>query len=198
MNSIGPKTKTLTRQRAPLSSSMRTTARAFYWTHLWLGVLATLLTLVLSVTGIALNHKRGLGLMPDPSRPGALPLAEALPLATLEQRAREALTPDAAGSTSAGEVPDVPDVPIDRMDVRPGHGLVKVRFDDADVTEVTLALADGRVLHVGPRKDVFMEKLHSGELFGDGWVLLSDGAGLALVALALSGLWLWLFPKFRA
>lgn len=171
-----------------MSPALRTTARAFYWTHLWLGVVATLLTLVIAVTGIALNHKRGLGLMPDPDRPGAVELGEALSLDAFEARAREAL--QASGADAS--------VPVDRMDVRPGHGLIKVRFDDRDVTEVTLALADGAVIHVGPRADVFMEKLHSGEIFGAGWILLSDGAAIALILLGVSGLWLWLFPKFRS
>ena len=190
MNSTKNTTDARASRRTPLSPAARATAKAFYWTHLWVGAVVTLLTLLLAVTGIALNHKRGLGLMPDPDRPGALALAEALPLATLEDRARQAL----AGQ----EVAAAGSVPVDRMDVRPGHGLIKVRFDDPDVSEVTLALADGRVLHVGRRRDVFMEKLHSGEIFGDGWVLLSDGAAVALILLVASGLWLWLFPRFRA
>jgi hypothetical protein len=51
------------------------------------------------------------------------------------------------------------------------------------------------VLHVGPRGDVFFERLHSGEVLGDGWVLLSDAAAVALVALLITGYWLWLAPK---
>lgn len=192
-----------TARRHPLSPWLRTTARGFYWAHLWFGVLATFLTLVLAVTGIALNHKRGLGLMPDPARPGPVALRDAHTLADFERLARIALARELAAGVDAGSSPpeyvvaSAQAVEIDRMDVRPGHGLVKVRFDDVDVTEVTLALADGAVLHVGARGDVFMEKLHSGEIFGDGWILLSDGAAVALLVLTLSGLWLWLFPRFR-
>ena len=138
----------------------------------------------IAVTGVALNHKRALGLMPDVDGPGG-ELAQALSLVELERAAREALPSAAEGS------------PVDRMDVRPDDGLVKVRFDDPAVTEVTLALSDGEVLHVGPRQDVFFEKLHSGEIFGDGWILLSDGAAVGLVLLLLTGLWLWLLPRFR-
>ena len=43
---------------------------------------------------------------------------------------------------------------IDRMDARPRNGYVKVRLRDAASTEVTVDLASGRVLHVGPRGDV--------------------------------------------
>lgn len=192
----------ITARRQPLSPGLRTTARGFYWAHLWVGVLATLLTVVLAVTGIALNHKRGLGLMPDPARPGPVALRDAHSLADFERLARVALAAGLQGTDAADARADaapapLPEIAIDRMDVRPSHGLVKVRFDDSDVTEVTLALADGAVLHVGARGDVFMEKLHSGEVFGDGWILLSDGAAVALLVLTLSGLWLWLFPRFR-
>jgi uncharacterized iron-regulated membrane protein len=56
----------------------------------------------------------------------------------------------------------------------------------------------GEVLHVGERNDVFLEKLHSGEIFGDRWVLLSDAAAIFLVVLLVSGYWLWLYPRGRA
>jgi hypothetical protein len=152
--------------------------------HLWGGVITALAVTVIAVTGVALNHKRALGLMPDVAGPGG-GLANALSLSQLEQAARGALPEGSEASL------------VDRMDVRPDDGLVKVRFDDREVTEVSLSLVDGEVLHVGPRQDVFMEKLHSGELFGDGWTLLSDGAAIGLILLLLTGLWLWLLPRFR-
>jgi hypothetical protein len=42
-----------------------------------------------------------------------------------------------------------------------------------------------------------VEKLHSGEIFGDGWTLLSYIAAVALAVLVISGLWLWLYPRAR-
>jgi hypothetical protein len=83
------------------------------------------------------------------------------------------------------------------MDVRPRSGIVKVRFRDDAVTEVTVDIGDGRILHVGERNDVFLEKLHSGEIFGDGWVLLSDFGAVALIVMVVTGYWLWLFPRSR-
>lgn len=179
-----PSSSSSRRRRKPLSPRLRRFTRLSYHLHLWGGVVTALVVTVIAATGIALNHKRALGLMPDVDGPGG-GLAAALSLADLEDAARAALP---AGTLES---------PVDRMDVRPDDGLVKVRFDDPAVTEVTLALADGAVLHVGPRQDVFMEKLHSGELFGDTWILLSDGAAIGLVILLLTGLWLWLLPSFR-
>ncbi len=162
---------------------MRWWTRASFHVHLWGGVLTAVVVTAVSLTGIALNHKRTLGLMPDVDGPGG-ELADALALAELADRAREA---------SAA----LDGIEIDRMDVRPDDGLVKVRFADTEVTEVTVALADGAILHIGPRQDVFMEKLHSGEIFGDAWILLSDGAAVGLLVLLGTGLWLWLMPRFR-
>ena len=159
--------------------------RAMFYAHLWLGVLFTVVLLGLSVTGILLNHKRGLGLMPQVENPAPQALGASLPLADLADRARAAARLDEATA------------PIDRMDVRPGDGYVKVRFDDPAWTEVTVDLATGTALHVGERGDVFMEQLHSGELFGKRWVYLSDAAAVALTVLLVSGYWLWLAPRWR-
>ena len=164
----------------------RTFSRWTFYLHLWLGILATGVILLVSVTGILLNHKRPLGLMPDVAHTPSGPFEESLSLAELARHAEAAVGPSVA---AAG---------IDRMDVRPGDGLVKVRFNDRSVQEVDLDLNTGRVLHVGERNDVFLEKLHSGEIFGDGWVLLSDASAVMLVLLLLSGYWLWLFPRARS
>ena len=182
----------------PAARRHRLTRTAFH-VHLWLGVIFTVALVAISVTGILLNHKRGLGLMPEVDHEPTRPIAAALPLARLA-----AIGIAAADSANAGPgapraaVGDAPDVArIDRMDVRPRDGFVKVRLRDDASTEVTIDVADGRVLHVGRRGDVFLERLHSGEAFGDGWVLLSDVAALGLVATLITGYWLWLAPKVR-
>jgi len=170
--------------REPLSQRTRTTARWMFHGHLWLGIATTVVVLILSITGILLNHKRPLGLMPDVPNTASGAFEDALPMAELARLAAVA-APEAG---AAG---------IDRMDVRPGDGLIKVRFDDAVVTEVTLDINSGAVLHVGERNDVFLEKLHSGEIFGDNGILLSDIAAIALILLVATGYWLWLFPRSR-
>jgi hypothetical protein len=161
----------------------RRLARWIFHGHLWVGVATAALVAVVSLTGILLNHKRTLGLMPDPA-PRSPGLDGALALAELVAAAEVA-----AGSAAAAGV--------DRMDVRPDEGVVKVRFDDAGVTEVTVALRTGEVVAVGERRDVFLEKLHSGQVFGDAWVLLSDGLAVALVLLLGTGVWIWLYPRSR-
>jgi len=165
----------------------RTLGRTAFYGHLWFGVLFTAALLVIAVTGILLNHKRGLGLMPDVPHEPTAPFASALSLDSLAAIALRA-APVQAGAAPTAEGT------VDRMDVRPRNGFVKVRLRDAASTEVTVDLATGRVLHVGRRGDVFLEKLHSGEALA-GWVWLSDAAAIALVVTLITGYWLWLAPK---
>jgi uncharacterized iron-regulated membrane protein len=161
--------------------------RAAFYAHLWLGVVFTVVLTAVSITGILLNHKRGLGLMPDVAHAPVGAFGTALPLSRLAGIALAAVPP--------GDSLDVGFV--DRMDVRPRDGFVKVRLRDAASTEVTVDLTSGKILHIGPRGDVFLEKLHSGEIFGSRGVLLSDAGAIALAITLITGVWLWLVPKLR-
>jgi uncharacterized iron-regulated membrane protein len=170
-------------------------SRAAYYVHLWLGVLGTVALVAISVTGILLNHKRGLGLMPDVPHEPTAPFASAISLDRMAYAALEAAPQEARGTWKTGDPVDVG--LIDRMDVRPRDGFVKVRLRDKASMEMTVDIASGKVIHVGRRGDVFLEKLHSGEIFGgQPFVLLSDIAAVALVAALISGYWLWLAPKW--
>ena len=175
------------RRPRPERRKHKLTRGAFY-THLWLGVFVTVALTVICVTGILLNHKRGLGLMPDVANTPSAAFTSALPLSELARIAMDTV-PSSESADAA--------VRVDRMDVRPRDGLIKVRMRDSASTEVTLDLASGRVLHIGRRGDVFLEKLHSGEIFGSGGILLSDVAAVGLLLTLITGYWLWLFPKMR-
>jgi uncharacterized iron-regulated membrane protein len=171
---------------APTRRQHRLTRAAFYL-HLWLGVIFTVMLTAISVTGILLNHKRGLGLMPDVANTPGGAFSAALPLARLAEIGLTAARPGAPADPRL----------IDRMDVRPRDGYVKVRLRDAASTEATVDITSGRVLHVGARGDVFLEKLHSGEIFGGRGVLLSDAGAIGLVLTLVTGIWLWLAPRLR-
>ena len=171
-------------------------ARVAFYGHLWFGVIFTIALLVIAITGILLNHKRSLGLMPDVPHEPTAAFSSSLPLDSLAAIALRATGGGTSGETAPGPA-DPTRARVDRMDVRPRDGYVKVRLRDAASTEVTIDLVAGRVLHTGRRGDVFLEKLHSGEAFGGSWVLLSDAAAVALVITLLTGYWLWLAPKLR-
>lgn len=172
-------------QRGPFSTRARVTRFAFF-SHLWIGIVGTILLVLIAITGILLNHKRALGLMPDVPKLEQGGLTDALTLERLSMVAVDTL------ARLVGRR-----VEVDRMDVRPEAGYVKVRMDDSATTEVTVALASGAVLHVGSRGDVFLERVHSGEILGANWILLSDLAAVALVLTLVTGYWLWVAPRFR-
>ena len=199
-----PEIENLTAPHPPVRRRRRRLSWAAFHVHLWLGVLSTVALLTIAITGVLLNHKRGLGLMADVQHQPTAALIESLPLERLARTALAAAPPDARAAAprddrAAGNPVDAAAslALIDRMDVRPRNGFVKVRLRDKTSTEVTIDLATGKVLHVGARGDVFLEKLHSGEaLGGQPFVLLSDIAAIALVLMLITGYWLWLFPKW--
>jgi hypothetical protein len=170
--------------------------RAAFYIHLWLGVLATIGLIAIAITGILLNHKRGLGLMPDVPHEATAPLGQSVSLERLALAALEAAPQSARQNWKSGDPLDIS--LIDRMDVRPRDGFAKVRLRDKASMEMTVDLATARVIHIGRRGDVFLEKLHSGEAFGGApFVILSDIMAVALVLTLITGYWLWLVPKLR-
>ena len=125
--------------------------------------------------------------MVDPRQDASAATADALPLATLVQLGIDAFNNPEYNTESA----------INRMDFRPSRGLIKIRFRDPATTEVILDVFSGDVISIAPRQDVWIEHLHSGELFGDDWVILSDiGAG-GLIILTLTGVYIWIFPLMK-
>jgi hypothetical protein len=158
-----------------------------YKLHLWLGITTAIIVLVMSVTGIMLNHKREWGFMIDPRPEAIAATTEALPLAQLIQLGIAAFDNPEYADESA----------INRMDFRPGRGIIKVRFRDPETTEVILNVVSGEVISMAPRQDVWIEHLHSGELFGDDWIILSDIGAVGLIILTLTGVYIWIFPALR-
>ena len=82
---------------------------------------------------------------------------------------------------------------IERVDVRPSKGIMKVISNSR--WEAQLALADGAVLQVAYRRSDLIEQLHDGSFFGDVakfWIFLPSG--MVLFALWMTGLYLWALP----
>lgn len=193
---VGPRMRAFRANAMIWDNKRRGVSRAAFYVHLWLGVISTVSLIAISVTGIMLNHKRGLGLMPEVEHRPTSSFASAIPLHRIAYAALVAAPPATVGAWARGDSVNI-DL-IDRMDVRPRDGYAKVRLRDNASTEVTVDIASGRVLHVGKRGDVFLEKLHSGEIFGgQPFVILSDIAAIALVLTLVTGYWIWLVPKIR-
>lgn len=82
---------------------------------------------------------------------------------------------------------------IDRLDVRPGKGVIKVRGKNS--WEVQLNAKTGAVLQVAYRRSDLIERIHDGSFFHDNfklWVFLPSGIILAI--LWVTGVYLFLLP----
>ena len=83
---------------------------------------------------------------------------------------------------------------IDRLDVRPNKGMLKVRAENS--WEIQMDANSGAVLQVAYRRSDLIESIHDGSFFGDYaklWVFLPSA--LALIGLWVTGMVLFLRPR---
>jgi uncharacterized iron-regulated membrane protein len=80
---------------------------------------------------------------------------------------------------------------VNRLDVRPGRGVVKAWLMNG--YEVQVDLGTGRILHSAYRRSDLIEAIHDGSFFGGDWTKLGLflPTGLALLLLWASGIWMW-------
>jgi hypothetical protein len=91
---------------------------------------------------------------------------------------------------------------LDRIDIRPGKGIVKFVFLD-HFHGLQLDCATGKLLLIEKRRSDFIEKIHDGsildKIFGTGGdqvkVSYTVIMGVSLFMLVASGFWLWYGPK---
>ena len=82
---------------------------------------------------------------------------------------------------------------VDRLDVRPGKGVVKVRAKNR--WEVQIDLGTASVLSSSYRRSDLIESIHDGSWFHDSvklWLFLPTAT--LLVALWFTGIYLWFLP----
>ncbi len=98
---------------------------------------------------------------------------------------------DAASSVSDAGVAGWDDV--DRLDVRPDRGIVKVQAKSG--IEIQVDTATGSVLHAARRRSDLIEQIHDGSFFhaaAKHWIFFPSA--LVLLFLWVSGLYLWVLP----
>ena len=82
---------------------------------------------------------------------------------------------------------------IDRVDVRPSKGMMKIQTKSS--YEIQVDLKTGEVLAFNYRRSDWIESLHDGSFFSDAtklWVFLPNG--LILLGLWFTGAYLWYLP----
>ncbi|HWI20969.1 MAG TPA: hypothetical protein VNT81_24610 [Vicinamibacterales bacterium] len=83
---------------------------------------------------------------------------------------------------------------VNRLDVRPGRGVVKAWLMNG--YEVQVDLGTGKVLQVAYRRSDLIESIHDGSFFGGDWTKLGLflPAGIVVLLLWITGLWMWWVP----
>lgn len=154
--------------------------------HRWIGICIAVLIFLSSLTGILLAWKKNVSVLQPPTQNSSFIETSAwLSINEISERAKTALlahTPLEA-------------VSIDRMDVRPDQGIVKVNFEQG-YWEVQLDGYSGEVLSIARRHSDWIEQVHDGSIINDVFKLLTmNMLGVGLLILVASGIWLWLGPR---
>lgn len=161
--------------------------------HRYIGSSLFIFFFVVAVTGLLLGWKKHSGgyILPNTEKGSSTVLARWLPLDSLQWAAQRAIQQ---------QFP-LKSLVVDRMDVRPDKGVVKVSFKK-HFYEVQVDGATGNVLAVNLRKSDIIEQIHDGSIVEhfietDGTVKLfyTSLLGFGLLVLTVSGFWLWYNPK---
>lgn len=147
--------------------------------HRWGSVVAALPLLVVIASGVLLQLKKQSDWVQPPTCKGA---------AKTPGLSFDAILAAARSAPEAG-ISEWSDV--DRLDVRPGKGVVKVRAKNR--WEVQVDAATGDVLQVAYRRSDLIESLHDGSFFGGDAVKLGVFLPMALVLAVLWGTGIYLF-----
>jgi hypothetical protein len=83
---------------------------------------------------------------------------------------------------------------VNRLDVRPGRGVVKAWLMNG--YEVQVDLGTGRVLQTAYRRSDLIETIHDGSFFGGDWTKLGLflPSGIVVLLLWITGMWMWWVP----
>ena len=149
--------------------------------HYWLSAVVALPLLVIVTTGLLLQVKKHWAWVQPPELRGTVDT----PAIELSEVLRAVAAVDGLGVDGWEDV--------DRVDVRPGKGIAKVLLHDG--VEVQVDRGTGTVLQVAARRSDFIESLHDGSFLGEAGKLgVFLPAGIGLLLLWVSGMWLWLQP----
>lgn len=169
--------------------------RSFRKIHRISGATLFALFLIVAISGLLLGWKKHSGgvILPITQRGSTSQLSAWLPLDSLKSRAVQA---------AGNNLPPGTSVKVDRMDVRPDKGIVKVRFE-GHYWGIQLDGATGEILQIARRRSDWLEALHDGSIVekplgipgGYFKLFYTTVSGVALLLFAVTGFWLWYGPK---
>jgi uncharacterized iron-regulated membrane protein len=155
--------------------------------HRYFGVTLGLVLLISALTGLLLGWKKNANwIQPSTQKGISKDLTEWKPLNELADIGQAALIAYA---------PDQKDNKINKIDVRPSKGIVKVVFKKGN-WEVQIDGTSGEVKSIAKRYSDWIESLHDGSIVSDTFKLISMNLlGIGLTILSITGFWLWYGPK---
>jgi len=144
-----------------------------------------LFMIISAVTGVLLGWKKDVNLLQPPEQKGTSTAIEQwVSVNEIAESAKQAI------DSVVGRA-----IAIDKMDVRPSKGIIKVLFKEG-YWEVQIDGVSGKPLSVLQRHSDWIEHIHDGSIVGDLFKLVyTNTIGWGLLVLALSGIWLWYGPK---
>ncbi len=169
--------------------------RVFRKVHRLTGAFLFVFFFFISVSGLFIGWKKHSGdLILAQTRKGVSTIQENwLPISELTTIATTYFQ-DSVSSTLSPE--------IDRLDFRPGKGIVKILFVDHHKS-LQIDCTTGKVLNVETRWSDLIEQVHDGSIVESmfGWdkgffkLAYTTIMGLALLLFTVTGFWLWYGPK---
>jgi len=149
--------------------------------HYWGAIICSLPLLIVIVTGIILIFKKDISwIQPQTHSTNSL-----IPLVTFEKIMQELKNDSRIKVTNWRD--------IDRLDIRPNKGIIKVRLRDGNI-EVQMDQENAKIIHIAIRRSDVIESIHDGSIFG----VYSKKIVFFISALILLVLWItgiYLFVK---
>jgi len=149
--------------------------------HRWAGIITALPVIIILITGIFLLLKKDVGWIQPPSQKGS---SKELKLSFDQVLEIVSKVPN-VNLQSWND--------INRLDVRPKKGLIKVRGNND--WEVQIDSKTGEVLQVAERRSDFIESIHDGSFFHE-YVKLGVFLPVAILLVSIwgTGLYMFLLP----
>jgi len=149
--------------------------------HYWGAILASVPVVIIICTGVLLQVKKQAPFVQPPEQKGAAEIP-AISFAGILDACRG--VPEAGIRTWED---------VDRVDVRPGKGMMKIVSKTR--WEIQLDSASGEILQTAYRRSDLIESIHDGSWFHDAAKLgIFLPAGITLLLLWLTGIYLFLLP----
>jgi uncharacterized iron-regulated membrane protein len=151
--------------------------------HRWGAILVALPFIIVLISGLFLQVKKEFGWIQPPSQSGSA-VGASVPLDSV-----------LAVAKSIPELETSKWTDIDRLDVRPDDGIIKIRGTNG--WEAQIDSHSGDILQVAQRRSDIIESIHDGSWFHDKaklWIFLPSA--VVVTILWLTGIYLFFYPYF--